>query len=94
MALGPGGGSFASLLCLKKRHSRREARSLVILNEQEPAPRAQRVHWVRVTLSGAFSGTTRRAGPHFPPNFVISRLFGTTKLRSFCLVRQKMRFQQ
>jgi len=65
--------SFLSLLHLKKRQSRREASSLVIPNKQ------------RVTLSGVFSGVTRRAEPLFSSNGVISRLFGATKLHSFCL---------
>ncbi|MBT3055840.1 MAG: hypothetical protein KME69_13315, partial [Candidatus Thiodiazotropha sp. (ex Codakia orbicularis)] len=48
-----------ALLCLKKRQSRREERSLVIPNER------------RATPSGAFSGATRRAGAVFAPSGVI-----------------------
>ena len=54
------------LLRLKMCQSRREARSLVIPNEQ------------RATPNGTFSSATRRAGALFPFNCVISRLFGTT----------------
>jgi hypothetical protein len=64
-------------LRLKKRQSRREARGLVIPNEQ------------RATLNAVFSGTTRRAGSIFPLNCVISRLFSMAKLLSFCLVKRK-----
>ena len=51
-----------ALLHLKTRQSRREERSLVTPNER------------RVTMSGAFSGATRRAGTVFAPSGVIRRL--------------------
>ncbi len=38
----------------KSRQSRREECGLEIPNEREPAPRAQRVYWVRATTSGDF----------------------------------------
>jgi len=73
---------FISLLCLKNRQSRREERSLVIPNKR------------RVTLIGAFSGTTRRAGPIFPLHCVVSRLCRMTTLHFFRLAEQKNGRQQ
>ena len=73
---------FLPLLRVKAHQSRREARSLALLNKQ------------RATLSGALSGATQRAEPPFTPNCVISHSFGTTKPRSFCLVSPKRRLQQ
>jgi len=80
--LGSVGASFSSLLSLKKCQSRREARRLVVPNKQ------------RVTQSGAFSGSTRRAGTLFVPHCVASRLCSTTTLRSLRLVGHKKRLQQ
>ena len=71
-----------ALLRLKIRQARREERGLVTPNEQ------------RTTQHGAFSGTTRRAGPVFPPSGVIIRLSRPTTLRSFCIARQKNRLRQ
>ena len=74
--------SFLSLLHLQYRQLRREARSLVVPNEQ------------RVTPSGGIEGATHRAEPHFSPYCVVSRLYRTTILRFFRLVGRKMRLQQ
>ena len=75
--LGPVNTNPIGSVALKTRQSRREERGLVIPNER------------RATPSGAFSGTTRRAGAVFPPSGVIIRSFSSAKPRSFCLAGQK-----
>ncbi|MES9843464.1 MAG: hypothetical protein ABW131_02360, partial [Candidatus Sedimenticola sp. 6PFRAG5] len=65
-------------MSLKKRQARREARSLVIPNEQ------------RATPNGDFSGATRRAEAIFPLSGVISRLCMRIHCTPSALLSKKM----
>ncbi len=74
--------SSSTLLSLKKRQSRREERGLVIPNER------------RATPSGAFSGSTRRAGTIVAFSCVVSRLCRMTTLRFFRRAEDNNSIQQ
>ncbi len=56
--------------------------SLVILNEREPAPRAQRVQWVLTTPLGGKMAPALRVEAKKAPLCVAPHYFGTTKARS------------
>jgi len=70
----------------KSGQARREERSLVIPNEREPAPRAQRVLWARATRPGRFWGATRRDGAILSRYGVAVRLWTASTRRSRRLV--------
>ncbi len=82
MLLGPVDVLYSPLLSLKKRQSRREECGLVIPNER------------RATPSGAFSGSTRRAGTIVAFSCVVSRLCRVTTLRFFRLAEDNNSLQQ